>query len=168
MPGFCVIIFAYAVNVSFGVRDSRNEAKFAPSHFAPPKNISSHQSTCNESQECLIYKTKNDNDISSKYILICLVFPFLFDHEASAGDKTSGPWTNKTIKKEWMIKKEWYIQFIQALVILSKAAVFGRLPQFCLILSTASWRNPDNFCLIFIFALLHRHITKRLFCFCCK
>ena len=38
LPGFCVIIIAYAVNVSFGVRYSRNEAQFAPSHFAPPKN----------------------------------------------------------------------------------------------------------------------------------
>ena len=34
LPGFCVIIFAYVVSVS-GVRDSRNEAQFAPSLCAP-------------------------------------------------------------------------------------------------------------------------------------
>ena len=42
LPGFCVIIFAYVVNVSFRVRDSRNEAQFAPSLHAPKKTISSH------------------------------------------------------------------------------------------------------------------------------
>ena len=29
LSGFCVIIFAYMESVSFGVRDSRNEAQFA-------------------------------------------------------------------------------------------------------------------------------------------
>ena len=38
LPGFCVIIFAYVVSVSFGVRDSRNEAQFAcqKNYFEPP------------------------------------------------------------------------------------------------------------------------------------
>ena len=40
LPGFCVIIFAYVVSVSFGVRDSRNGAQFAPSLRAPKKTIS--------------------------------------------------------------------------------------------------------------------------------
>ena len=34
LPGFCVIIFAYVASVSFRVRDSRNEAQFAPSLHA--------------------------------------------------------------------------------------------------------------------------------------
>ena len=35
---FCVIIFAYVGSVSFGVKDSQNEAQFVPSHFVPLKN----------------------------------------------------------------------------------------------------------------------------------
>ena len=40
VPGFSVMIFAYVVRVSFGVRDSQNESHFkvTPSHFTPPKN----------------------------------------------------------------------------------------------------------------------------------
>ena len=35
LPSFCVIIFAYVVSVSLGVRDFRNEAQFVPSLRAP-------------------------------------------------------------------------------------------------------------------------------------
>ena len=42
LPGFCIIIFAYVVSVSFEVRDSRNEGQFASSLRVPKNPLSGH------------------------------------------------------------------------------------------------------------------------------